>query len=200
MFADLLSAPGVEERGALRSRVGFLALHGGLEEATAEIAEAAASRADASWYAVVQPTDGAWHLPSHRFDPDKSPRLQQVLEHCDIVVSLHGFGRAGFWTSVLVGGAERSLAERLSIDLHKVLPEYEIVDDVEAIPSDLRGLDARNPVNRTRGGGVQLELPPRVRGMGPHWSDFDGPGFTSHTEALVDALASFAVASASSDL
>lgn len=196
MFAELLSSPGVEEHVALRSRVGFLALHGGLEEATAEIAEAAASRAEASWYAVVQPIDGAWHLPSHRFDPDASPRLQRVVEHCDIVISLHGFGRAGLWTSVLVGGEARALADQLSIALRQGLPEYEIIDDLEAIPADLRGLDARNPVNRTRGGGVQLELPPRVRGMGPHWRDFDGPGFTADTAALVDALVSFAVACA----
>lgn len=196
MFAELLSSPGVEEHVALRSRVGFLALHGGLEEATAEIAEMAARRADASWYAVVQPTARARHVPSHRFDPDASPRLRQVLDHCDVVVSLHGFGRQGLWTSVLVGGAERALATQLAIELRTGLPAYEIVDDVDAIPHDLRGLDARNPVNRTRGGGVQLELPPRVRGIGRHWDDFEGPGFTPHTESLVDALASFAVASA----
>jgi phage replication-related protein YjqB (UPF0714/DUF867 family) len=196
VFADLLSEPGVEEHVALRSNVGFLALHGGLEAATAEIAETAAHRANASWYAVVQPTQHAWHLPSHRFDPDASPLLRQVLEHCDVVVSLHGFGRADLWTSVLVGGAERVLAAQLAVELRRQLPAYDIVDDVNAIPPDLRGLDARNPVNCTRAGGVQLELPPRVRGMGPHWNDFSGDGLTPDTEALVDVLAAFAVARA----
>lgn len=197
MFADLLSSPGVEEHVALRSRVGFLALHGGLEQATAEIAAEAAARASASWSAVVQPAGSAWHLPSHRFDPDESPRLQDVLAHCEIVVSLHGFGRTDLWTSVLVGGAERGLAEQISVELRTRLPEYEIVDDIDAIPAELRGLDARNPVNRTSGGGVQLELPPRVRGMGPHWRDSNHIGFAPHTEALVDALASFAIAKVS---
>ena len=176
----------------LRSRAGFLALHGGLEEATAEIAAEAAARADASLYAVIQPDDFAWHVPSHRFDPAESRALDSVIEHCDVVVSVHGFGRAGFWTSMLLGGGARPLASDLARRLRAVLPDYEIVDDIDAIPARLRGLDPRNPVNRAPGGGVQIELPPRARGIGPFWSDFDGTGFTPHTEALIDALAEFA--------
>jgi phage replication-related protein YjqB (UPF0714/DUF867 family) len=196
MFAELLASPGVEERVELRSRVGFLALHGGLEGATAEIAEAAARRAGASSYTVVQPADLAWHVPSHRFDPEASPRLRKVLSHCDVVISLHGYGRAGLWTALLLGGGDRKLATRLATRLRQGLPAYDVIDDVEAIPSDLRGLDHRNPVNRARGGGVQVELPPRVRGMGPHWDSFGGNGFTPHTNALVTALAVFAATAA----
>ena len=192
VFAELLTSPGVEERVELRSPVGFLALHGGLEEQTAEIAEAAAERAGATLYAVVQPCDLAWHIPSHLFDPADSPRLRAVLEHCDVVVSVHGYGRRGLWTTLLLGGAARSLAARLADELRRALPVYEVVDEVTTIPAELRGLDPRNPVNRCRGGGVQLELPPRVRGIGPHWADLDDSGFTPHTEALVDALARFA--------
>ena len=192
VFAELLATPGVEERGAIRSSVGFLALHGGLEEGTAEIAEEAARRAGASWYAVVQPSDLAWHVPSHHFDPAASPRLEDVLATCDVVVSLHGFGRDRWWTSLLLGGIDRGLAQRLAGVLRTGLPMYDVVDDLEAIPADLRGLDARNPVNRARSGGVQIELPPRVRGMGPHWAGFDGAGLTPHTEALVVSLAQFA--------
>jgi len=36
--------------------------------------------------------------------------------------------------------------------------------------------------------GVQLELPPRVRGSSPLWWDWEGPGLTPHTERLIDAL------------
>ena len=36
---------------------------------------------------------------------------------------------------------------------------------------------------------MQLELPPRVRGTSPLWWDWDGPGLTPHTNALIDALA-----------
>ena len=38
-----------------------------------------------------------------------------------------------------------------------------------------------NPVNLCRGGGVQIELPPRVRGASPMWWDWEGPGLTPHT-------------------
>jgi phage replication-related protein YjqB (UPF0714/DUF867 family) len=192
LFSELLASPGVEEHAELRSRTGFLALHGGLEEGTAEIAAAAAERAGATCYTVVQPSELARHIPSHLFDPEDSPRLRAVLEHCDAVVSLHGYGRHGLWTTLLVGGAARALAAQLSHELRRSLPEYDVLDDVSAIPTELRGLDPRNPVNLCRGGGVQLELPPRVRGIGPHWAAFDDAGFTPHTEALVGALARFA--------
>lgn len=108
------------------------------------------------------------------------------------MVSLHGYGRDDCWTTLLLGGQDRHLAGVLGTCLRAVLPEYEVRDDLDAIPRELRGVDARNPVNRSRGGGVQVELPPRVRGMGPHWAEFDGPGPTPHTAALVDGLVAFA--------
>ena len=49
-----------------------------------------------------------------------------------------------------------------------------------------------NPVNLPPGGGVQLELPPRVRGTSPLWWDWEGPGLTPHTEPLVEGLAAAA--------
>jgi phage replication-related protein YjqB (UPF0714/DUF867 family) len=192
-FAELLRAPGVEERAAHRSPVGFLALHGGLEESTAEIARTAADRADASWYTVVQPDALRAHVPSHRMDPAISPVLTAFLAHCDVVVSLHGFGQAHLWTTLLVGGRARRLATALATTLRAALPGYTILDDLDRIPVGLRGLDPRNPVNGTRGGGVQLELPPRVRGIGPYWQDAGDDGLRPHTDALVHALACFAV-------
>jgi len=63
------------------------------------------------------------------------------------------------------------------------------VDDLDAVPSELRGLHPRNPVNRPPHGGVQLELPPYVRGLTPQWEGWSGPGLTPPTEALVEALA-----------
>ena len=183
MFADLLAHPGVTERVEIRSRFGFMAIHGGsLERGTAEIAVEAAARSGASLYTVEQPEDFRWHLPSRLVCPEGSCALAAFLDHVETVVSVHGFGRDGFWTRLLLGGADRALAARIAGFLRAGLDGYEIVDDVDAIPEGLRGLHPENPVNRSRGGGVQLELPPRVRGLGPN-------GNAAHTEALVAALA-----------
>jgi phage replication-related protein YjqB (UPF0714/DUF867 family) len=168
LLRELLDFPGVEEHVRLRSRFGFLALHGGLEQGTAEIATAAADAAGASVYAVVQPEDLRWHLPSRAYDPEQSADLATFLDHVDVVVSVHGYGGLrgadDRWTTVLVGGADRALASDLAGVLGAALPHYRFLDDLDRIPAELRGVHAANPVNRARRGGVQLELPPRIRG------------------------------------
>lgn len=187
--------PGVVEEVELRSRVGFMAIHGGsLERRTAELATLAAEQAGASLYAVLQPEDLRWHLPSHLTDPGASPALAEFLGHVDVVFSLHGYGRAGYWTTVLLGGACREMAARVGGALRGVLSDYTIIDDLDAIPPDLRGLHPDNPVNMVRSG-VQLELPPRVRGLGPHWHDRSDGELVPPARALVETLASLAHAS-----
>ena len=64
-----------------------------------------------------------------------------------------------------------------------------MLTDLEEIPKKLRGLHDRNPVNLPRRQGVQIELPPRVRGSSPLWWDWEGPELTPHTESLIAALA-----------
>lgn len=193
MFDELLAHPGVEEEVQLRSRFGFMAFHGGsLEEMTDVVAAEAAARADASLYAVRQPSDFQWHIPSSKVDPAHSAALQAFLDHVDLAVAVHGFGRQDMWTTLLLGGGNRELATVLGASLRSTLPDFEIVDDIEQVPNALRGLHPDNPVNLPRGGGVQLELPPRVRGMGPFWADWEGPGLTPHTESLIEGLAATA--------
>jgi phage replication-related protein YjqB (UPF0714/DUF867 family) len=190
VFADLLAEPGVEEVVHLRSRIGFLAFHGGsLERMTDVIAVDAAERAGASVYAVVQPPGLRWHIRSVDVTPDASPALQSFIEHVEVAIAIHGFGRDGMWTSMLLGGTNRTLAAHVAAHLAPALPDYEVVHDVDAIPAELRGLHPRNPVNLPRGGGVQIELPPRVRGTTPHWAGWEGPGHPPPTEALVAGLA-----------
>jgi phage replication-related protein YjqB (UPF0714/DUF867 family) len=196
VFADLLAHPGVEERCALAGPVGFCALHGGLEQSTAEIAAAAAAGSGASLYAVVQPDDLRWHISSKDFLVDLSPALKSFVEHVEIVVSLHGYGGLRSsddrWTTVLVGGGNRPLALELAASLRVALPQYTWLDEIDLIPAHLRGVHPDNPVNGPSGGGVQLELPPRVRGYGHYWRDFTGPGWPSHTVALIETLTAFA--------
>ena len=193
MFDELLAHPGVEEVSELGSTFGFMAYHGGsLEEVTDVVAREAAARSGASLYAVVQPPDFRWHIPSTAVRPEHSTVLTAFLDHVDVVVTVHGYGRQDFWTTLLLGGRNRVLAEHLAGHLRTTLPEYTVVTDLEEIPQALRGLHAENPVNLPRGGGVQLELPPRVRGRSPIWADWEGPGLVPHTEALIDGLASAA--------
>jgi phage replication-related protein YjqB (UPF0714/DUF867 family) len=76
--------------------------------------------------------------------------------------------------------------------LRRGLPAYDIVDDLDAIPKELRGLHPRNPVNLPPRQGVQIELPPRARGASPLWWDWEGE-MVPHTRAVIDALAAAAV-------
>jgi phage replication-related protein YjqB (UPF0714/DUF867 family) len=189
-FADLLTAPGVEEIVALRGPVGFMAYHGGaLEAMTDVIAAAAAERSGASLYAVIQPDGMREHLASTKIRPAESPPLAAFLDHVDVVVTIHGFGQRGLFGSLLLGGSNRRFAEHFGATLRRWLPAYDVVTDLERIPTQLRGLHPANPVNLPRHGGVQIELPPRVRGSSPMWWDWEGPGLTPHTTALIDGLA-----------
>ena len=189
-FATLLAQPGVEEISELRGRVGFMAYHGGaLEAMTDVIARRAAQRAGASCYSVIQPPGMRDHLSSIKVSPSESDALATFVEHVDIVITVHGFGRRGLFGSLLLGGSNRAFAEHVGAELRRVLPAYDVRTDINAIPEQLRGLHPANPVNLPRDGGVQIELPPRVRGSSPLWWDWEGPGLTPHTESLIDGLA-----------
>jgi phage replication-related protein YjqB (UPF0714/DUF867 family) len=169
MLAELLAHDGVVEELVLRSDVGFLALHGGsLERETDVIAREAAAASGASLYAVCQPDDLRWHVPSVRMDPADSPALTAFLDHVDVVLSVHGYGRDGLFTTLLLGGGDRALAAEVAGHLRVALPGYTVEDGLDAIPQPLRGLHPSNPVNRSGGGGVQIELPPRIRLQGPN--------------------------------
>ncbi|CAM3194638.1 poly-gamma-glutamate hydrolase family protein [Mycobacterium colombiense] len=187
-LSALLSEPGVTEGSQLRSRFGFLAIHGGgLEEMTDVVAERAAEAAGASVYVVRHPDAYPHHLPSALFDPAESPRLAEFLDHVDVAVSLHGYGRDGRSTQLLAGGRNRALAAHLT--RHIGLPGYQVITDLDEIPPELRGLHPRNPVNRVRDGGTQLELSARVRGISPRSPLPGDDGLSSVTSALIEGLA-----------
>jgi phage replication-related protein YjqB (UPF0714/DUF867 family) len=186
-LSDLLAEPGTAEEVVLRSRFGFMAIHGGgLEQMTDVIAERAADAADASLYVVRHPDHYPHHLPSARYHAAESERLAEFLEHVDVAVSLHGYGRIGRSTQLLAGGGNRVLAEHLA--QHVSVPGYQVVTDIDAIPRELRGLHPDNPVNRMRGGGTQLELTPRVRGISPRSQLPGDDGISPATSALVQGL------------
>ena len=198
----LLAEPGVDEVLSLAGPVGFLALHGGAQDRmTDEIASGAAALAGASMYAVVQPATLRWHIPSYRYSPAESERLRTFLDHVRLVISLHGYGVDGWrmdWRppefdstrlgqfhareAFLNGGRNREKAADLAARLRQALPGYEVWDDLDRIPPKAAGQDQRNPVNLASEGGVQVECPARVRGLGPRAAPSD-------TAILIDVLA-----------
>ena len=125
------------------------------------------------------------------FDPSASPALSRFLDHVQVAVAVHGYGRPDMWTTLLVGGRNRTLAAALRSALEGTLGDgFRVVDDVEASPCRCA---ASIPAIRStcpRGRGLN-ELPPRVRpGTG-------APTFRSdYEEAVTEALASVASAAA----
>ena len=198
MFRELLQHPDIVEVCVLRDhhrprerRIGFMAYHGGgLEVMTEVIAQAAAELCGASYYGVHQPKGMEVHVPSIEVSPEHSERLRSFIDHIGTVITVHGYGRPGLYTSLLLGGRHRPLARHIGRHIGERLPAYEVVTDIDAIPTELRGLHHRNPVNLPPHAGVQIELPPRVRGTTPLFWDWEGPDLTPHTRSLVDALAS----------
>jgi phage replication-related protein YjqB (UPF0714/DUF867 family) len=189
MFAELLAHPGVEEECRLGSRFGILAFHGGnLERGTDDIAADAADASGASLYVVRQPSDLRWHVPSVAFDPAVSPALAAFVAHVRVAVAVHGYGRDGMWTTLLLGGRNRELAGDLGAELRTGLGDgFTVVDELDDVPPELRGVHGRNPVNRPPDAGVQLELPPRVR-PGTGVPTFD-PGWPEAIAAAIGRVA-----------
>ena len=190
-FAELLEHEGVEEDLELRSSFGLMAFHGGnLEEGTDAIAAAVAEQAGASLYAVRQPVGLRWHLPSVEIGPADSRALAEFLDHVDVAIAVHGYFRQGWFTTVLLGGQHRVLAAHVGAHLRTAMPDdYRVIDDLEQIPTELRGVHRSNPVNLPRHGGVQLELPPRTRSRTvPMWRDLPDTEPVPHGQDLIAGL------------
>lgn len=191
-LAELLAHPRVSEQSALRGRFGLMAYHGGnLERTTDAIASTVAERTGASYYGVTQARPLRRHLPSIAFDPAHSTRLAAFLEHVDVVVTVHGYGRRRLRRHLLLGGRNRALARHVATHLRDGLPaRYEVLDELDRIPKPLRGQHPRNPVNRPTEGGVQIELPPSIRWnrRAWGWSDHAGTPRSPDVERLIDAL------------
>jgi phage replication-related protein YjqB (UPF0714/DUF867 family) len=187
-LAELLAFPGIREECRLRSNVGFLALHGGSQDrGTEQIAAQAAERAGASYYAIVQPWALRVHLTSRLHNPDHSPRLRAFLEHVDVAISVHGFGRDGFalWIDserglviepygpairgkqtgplrgIILGGLNAQLLDVARTLFQLRFDGYRVADERVRL-----GFHPANPVNLPSAHGVQVELPPGLRGIG----------------------------------
>ena len=191
-FAELLAHPGVTEECELRGRLGFMAYHGGgLEETTDIVARQAAERSGASYYGVLHPPDWDLHIPSIRVTADQSPLMASFIEHVDVVITIHGFGRRPLFTSLLLGGQNRTLAAHVARPPAGRAAGLRHRRRTRRHPARAAGVHDRNPVNLPTHAGVQIELPPRVRGSSPLWWDWES-GLVPHTEALITGLAAAA--------
>ena len=143
------------------------------------IASVAAERSGASYYGVLQPEDVQWHIPSHKVSPDSSPQLATFIEHVDIVITIHGFGRRDHFTSLLLGGQNRDLADHVARHLEPRLPDYNIVTDLDLIPQGPARPASRQPGEPApaagcadRAAATHPRLEPDLGGLGPQprWS------------------------------
>ncbi|MET7614787.1 poly-gamma-glutamate hydrolase family protein [Streptomyces seoulensis] len=147
----------------LAGPIGLLALHGGVEGGTAELATEVAARTGATLLTFTQPEGPPTHIPSTRIGP--CTPLTTFLTHTTLTISLHGHNRRSMPRTIYVGGSHRPAARILATAL-SVLP-FTPITTLSAIPHPLRGLHPDNPVNQTRYGGVQLELPVQARTTHP---------------------------------
>ncbi|MFI1367271.1 poly-gamma-glutamate hydrolase family protein [Streptomyces griseochromogenes] len=156
---------GVEFAAALtlRSDIGLIALHGTKEGGTAELAHEVAARTGASCLVFTQPAGDLVHIPSHRMAAPHCETLQEFLASVTLVISLHGHRRPEAPRSIFLGGGNRAAAATLAHSLVALAPAFDTVTDMARIPGGLRGLHPGNPVNLTRSGGVQIELPLSAR-------------------------------------
>jgi phage replication-related protein YjqB (UPF0714/DUF867 family) len=189
----LLDRDGVHEQCMLRGRFGIMAYHGGnLERTTDAVAREVAQRAGASYYGIVQEAPHREHVASTDFDPDHSEALGRFLSHVEVVITVHGYGRRRLWRHLLLGGRNRVLAAHVAGHLRRGLSRrYRVLDELDAIPRELRGQHPENPVNRPPAAGVQIELPPTIRWNYREWgwSDHAGVSRTPEVERLIASLA-----------
>jgi phage replication-related protein YjqB (UPF0714/DUF867 family) len=216
-LAELLALPGMKEECVLRSKVGFLALHAGSQDrGTEQIARNAAEQSGSSYYAIVHPPQLRVHLTSRLHDPSHSKQLRSFLAHVDIAISVHGFGREGFalWVDpdrglivepygppvrgrqtgplrgIIVGGLNADLLQAARKLLEQRVEGYHIADERVRL-----GFHPDNPVNLPAAHGVQVELPPGLRGIGD-FGDILVPQLTDTVNEVVAALVELATRAA----
>jgi phage replication-related protein YjqB (UPF0714/DUF867 family) len=194
-FADVLARPGVTETLVLRGDVGLIAPHGSsMEDGTERLAAEVAERCDASLYAVTYP--GTWdearalHVNCSSIEPDATPALAKFMDHCRVLLAVHGFTREHLRHAALVGGRNTTLAEIVAEELRSHLPEPAEVLEGDDVPNGLRGRDPANIVNRAPEAGAQVELAPRLRVAYPSRIFWLGstPNPNIYADAVVDAL------------
>ena len=166
-FRDVIKQKGVREYSKIKGRVGVLVPHGGrLDIGAEQIGNYVEQNTPASMY-VMSSRQG--NVKKHRVASTKishthSKPLNEVINHSKYNVSIHGHSKPGQEKTVYVGGENSYLKKRIAARLKQYLPNgYAIEHDVAKMPRNIRGTGSRNIVNRSKEGGVQVELPMELR-------------------------------------
>ena len=93
-----------------------------------------------------------------------------------------------------MGGHNRQLAPTaLAAEVASRLPDYDVITELDRIPVEFGVASVHvTPSTSRPTHGVQLELPPRVRGLSPLSPPPGDDGLSPPTRALIEALAAVA--------
>jgi phage replication-related protein YjqB (UPF0714/DUF867 family) len=144
--------------------VGVLALHAGLEGGTGELAQWLSEQIGLAAFVVRQPGVHGAHITSSRIGSDPWPELHAFLGSVTHVVSLHGYAEPAPTAPIQLGGIDRELVQAFGATMRST---GLTVDVLEPETGRFAGRAPTNPVNLSRAGGVQLELPLHIRGAIP---------------------------------
>lgn len=100
-------------------------------------------------------TSSTLHLTSAHYD---EPQLMKLVTEKDFCLGLHGFG--GEEADFCVGGGNSEQRKVLVQKLSKSFPELK---SCELCCNPFNGVSIKNPINKCRLQGVQVEMSPKVR-------------------------------------
>lgn len=142
-----------------------MTFHGGfIEPGTTELGSAIAGRTfDFYTFTALKRgemdepslTSSTLHLTSAHFD---EPQLMKLVTEKDFCLGIHGFG--GEEADFCVGGGNSEQRKVLVQKLSKAFPELK---SCELCCNPFNGVSIKNPINKCRLQGVQVEMSPKVR-------------------------------------
>jgi phage replication-related protein YjqB (UPF0714/DUF867 family) len=148
-----------------KSNILVMSFHGGfIEPGTTELGEAVSSdKFDFYTFKALKndETDGPsatsslLHLTSAHFD---EPHLMKLTTTADFCLGLHGFG--GREADFCVGGGNSEQRKILVQKFSKAFPDLKTC---ELCCDPFNGVSAKNPINKCKLQGVQVEMSPKVR-------------------------------------
>lgn len=148
------------------SNILVMAFHGGFTESgTTELGRAITKDNRIDFYAfnALKPgnmhrpsfTSSTLHITSTRFD---DPRLIEMLPEKDFCVALHGFG--GQEADFCIGGGNKE--ERVHL-VNLLNSRFKDLKSCDLCCPPFNGTSPKNPINRCKEKGVQVEMSPKVR-------------------------------------